>query len=140
ALAGEDHLVPPARRARHPRRFARLPGLQRAAQLRLDGRQADRLRRDARAGDRAHAHRTLRDGRGGHPHQPAAAPRPAQRHALPARPRLNPLPRAEARAGAEEEEMMAWLAVTLELEAGAAEAFGDALLEAGAQSVALEAG
>ena len=36
--------------------------------------------------------------------------------------------------------MMPWLAVTLELEAGAAEALGDALLEAGAQSVALEAG
>lgn len=36
--------------------------------------------------------------------------------------------------------MMPWLAVTLNLEAGAAEAFGDALLEAGAQSVAVEAG
>src|SRR5258706_10335804 len=36
--------------------------------------------------------------------------------------------------------MMPWLAVTLDLEAGAAEAFGDALLAAGAQSVALEAG
>jgi len=35
--------------------------------------------------------------------------------------------------------MMPWLAVTLDLEAGAAEAFGDALLAAGAQSVALEA-
>jgi ribosomal protein L11 methyltransferase len=36
--------------------------------------------------------------------------------------------------------MSAWLAVTLEVEAGTAEAFGDALLEAGAESVALEAG
>jgi len=36
--------------------------------------------------------------------------------------------------------MMPWLAVSLDLEAGAAEAFGDALLQAGAQSVALEAG
>ena len=36
--------------------------------------------------------------------------------------------------------MMPWLAVSLDLEAGAAEAFGDALLAAGAQSVALEAG
>jgi ribosomal protein L11 methyltransferase len=36
--------------------------------------------------------------------------------------------------------MTSWLAVTLELDAGAAEAFGDALLDAGAQSVALEAG
>ena len=36
--------------------------------------------------------------------------------------------------------MMPWLAVTLDLEAGAAEAFSDALLAAGAQSVALEAG
>jgi ribosomal protein L11 methyltransferase len=36
--------------------------------------------------------------------------------------------------------MMPWLAVTLDLEAGAVEAFGDALLAAGAQSVALEAG
>lgn len=36
--------------------------------------------------------------------------------------------------------MMPWLAVTLDLEAGTAEAFGDALLAAGAQSVALEAG
>jgi len=36
--------------------------------------------------------------------------------------------------------MMTWLAVSLDLEAGAAEAFGDALLAAGAQSVALESG
>ncbi len=36
--------------------------------------------------------------------------------------------------------MSDWLAVTLDLEAGTAEAFGDALLEAGAQSVAVEAG
>jgi ribosomal protein L11 methyltransferase len=36
--------------------------------------------------------------------------------------------------------MMPWLAVTLDLDAGAAEAFGDALLAAGAQSVALEPG
>jgi ribosomal protein L11 methyltransferase len=36
--------------------------------------------------------------------------------------------------------MTSWLAVTLELEAGAAEALSDALLEAGAQSVALESG
>lgn len=36
--------------------------------------------------------------------------------------------------------MMPWLAVTLDLEAEAADAFGDALLAAGAQSVALEPG
>jgi ribosomal protein L11 methyltransferase len=36
--------------------------------------------------------------------------------------------------------MSAWLAVTLDLEAGTADAFGDALLAAGAQSVALESG
>ena len=36
--------------------------------------------------------------------------------------------------------MTSWLAVTLEVEAGAAEALGDALLDAGAQSVALESG
>jgi ribosomal protein L11 methyltransferase len=36
--------------------------------------------------------------------------------------------------------MSAWLAVTLDVEAGTAETFGDALLAAGAQSVALEAG
>lgn len=36
--------------------------------------------------------------------------------------------------------MMPWLAVSLDVEAGAAEAFSDALLEAGAQSVAVEAG
>ena len=47
AFAGQDHLLPPARRARHPRRLARLPGLHRAAELRLDDRQGDRLRRDA---------------------------------------------------------------------------------------------
>jgi ribosomal protein L11 methyltransferase len=35
---------------------------------------------------------------------------------------------------------MPWLALTLEVERAAAEAFSDALLEAGAQSVALEAG
>src|SRR6185436_11736662 len=138
-LAGEDHLVSPARRAGNPRRLARLPGLQRAAELRFDGRQAHRLRRDARAGDRAHAHRALGDGGRGHPDQPAAAPGPAQRYALPAWRRLDPLPRAEARPGAEEEEMT-WLAVTVEVDAGAAEAMGDALLDAGAESVALEFG
>ena len=36
--------------------------------------------------------------------------------------------------------MTPWLAVTLQVEAGAAEALGDALLDAGAQSVALESG
>lgn len=36
--------------------------------------------------------------------------------------------------------MMPWLAVSLDVEVAAAEAFGDALLEAGAQSVAVEAG
>ena len=36
--------------------------------------------------------------------------------------------------------MIAWLAVSLDVAGGTAEAFGDALLEAGAQSVAVEAG
>ena len=44
-----------ARRARHPRRQPRLLRLQRAALLRLADRQADRPRRHARHGDRAHA-------------------------------------------------------------------------------------
>ena len=65
-----------------------------------------------------HAHRALRDGGGGHPDQHPAAPRAAQRHALHARRRVDPLPRAEARAGAEEEEVMPWLALTLQVEAG----------------------
>ena len=44
---GTHHVLPRARRARHPRRLARLPGLLRAAELRLDDRQGHRLRRHA---------------------------------------------------------------------------------------------
>jgi acetyl-CoA carboxylase biotin carboxylase subunit len=51
-----------ARRPGHPLRLARLRQLLRAAALRLADRQADRLRRHARAGDRAHARGALRDG------------------------------------------------------------------------------
>src|SRR6185436_5443851 len=138
ALAGENHLLPSARRTRHPRRFARLPGLHGAAQLRLDDRQSDRLRRQPRAGDGAHAHRALGDGGRGHPDQHPAAPRAHERYALHARRRVDPLPRAEAGAGADQEEVMPWHALTLRVDGTAAEAFSDALLEAGAQSVAME--
>src|ERR1044071_2168387 len=51
AFAGEDHVVSPARRPGHPCRLARLPGLHGAPQLRFDGRQGDRVRREPRAGD-----------------------------------------------------------------------------------------
>ncbi len=53
AVAGTFDVVAHAGRPGHPRRFARLQRLFRAAELRFDDRQADRLRRDARAGDQA---------------------------------------------------------------------------------------
>src|SRR5713226_4857281 len=108
------------------------------AQLRLDDRQGNRLRRQPRAGHRPHARRAVRNGRGRHPDQYSAAPRNAERHPLPARRRVDPLPRAEARPGTEKEEMMPWLSLTLQVDAAAAERFTQALLDAGAQSVSLE--
>ena len=69
ALARAHHAVPRGRRPRHPLRLARLRQLLRAAALRLADRQADRLRRHARAGHRAHARGALRDGDRGHPDQ-----------------------------------------------------------------------
>ena len=48
AFARTHHVVASAGRAGHPRGFARLPELLRAAQLRLDDRQGDRVRRHAR--------------------------------------------------------------------------------------------
>ncbi len=139
AVAGKDHLLPSARRTRHPGRLARLPGLHRPAQLRLHGGQGHRLWRDARAGHEPHAHRALRDGGRRHPDEHPAAPRALERHALHARRRVHPLPRAEAGAGTEEEEVMPWIALTLEVDAEAAEAMSEALMEAGAQSVAIDA-
>ena len=47
AVAGTHHVVASARRAGHPRRLARVPELLRAAVLRLDDRQGDRVRRHA---------------------------------------------------------------------------------------------
>src|SRR6185295_14389993 len=79
-----------------------------------------------------------RDGGGRDPDQHSAAPRAAERHQLHARRGVDPLPRAEAGPGAEQEEVMPWRALTLRVDRAAAEAFSDALLEAGAQSVALE--
>src|SRR5438105_153616 len=139
AFAGQDHLVPSARRSRHPRRLARLPGLHRAAVLRLDGRQGHRLRRFARAGDRAHANRAFRNGGGGHPDQHSAAPRAPQRHALSARRRLHSLSRAAARAGREQEKVMPWLSLSVSIDAASADEFSDALLLAGAQSTTIDA-
>src|SRR4051794_13835032 len=138
AVAWQDNVLPPARRAWHPRRFAHLPGLQRSPELRFDDRQGHRLRRKPRAGDRADAHRAIRNGRGGYPDQHPAASRPPQRHALRARRSLDPLPRAETGAGAEKKEVMSWLAVTLQVDTRAADALSEALLEAGADSVSLE--
>ena len=77
AVAGPHRVLPSAGRTGHPRRFAHLRRLHGAAQLRLDDRQADRLRRDARPGDPAHAHRALRNGHRGDPDQHPAAPRAA---------------------------------------------------------------
>ena len=63
AVARPHHRVASAGRPGHPRRFARVPELFRAAQLRLDDRQGHRVRRHARAGDRADARRAVGDGR-----------------------------------------------------------------------------
>ena len=101
ALARPDHLLPPARRPGDPGRLARLSRLRRAAELRLDDRQGDRVRRDARSGDPPDADRALGDGRRGHPHQHPPAPGVARRHPFPPRRDEHPLPRAEARAGGE---------------------------------------
>src|SRR5690349_7498729 len=141
-LAGAHHGLSPAGRAGHPRGLARLLGLHRPAKLRLAYRESDRLRRLARAGDRAHAHRPLRDGGRGHSDQHPAPPRAPERPALPARRYLDPLPRAEARRGDEEKEevAVAWLSITVELEPAQAEALSEALIDAGADSVALEPG
>src|SRR5690606_12365726 len=99
--------------------------------------------------------RPLGDGRRGHQHRHSAASPPARRPALPARGRVHPVPGAEARRGTEEEvalartrqftagrsgcgDVMPWLSVTLEVDAAQADTLSDALLEAGAHSVALE--
>src|SRR4029434_2030971 len=103
-------------------------------ELRFDGRQGDRLRRHAGAGHEPHAHRAFRDGGRRHPDQHSPAPRAPERYQLHARRRVDPLSGAEARPGTEEEEVMPWRAVTLLVEAGAAEAMSEALLEAGAHS------
>src|SRR5213075_2766941 len=73
-----------------------------------------------------------------HPDEHSAAPRAPERHALRARRHVDPLSRAETRLGAEQEKVMAWLALRVDVERGGADALSDALLEAGAQSVALE--
>ncbi len=60
AVAGPDHRLAPAGRPRRARRLARLQRLLRSAQLRLDDRQGDLLRRHARAGAGPHANRACR--------------------------------------------------------------------------------
>ncbi|MGF6370116.1 acetyl/propionyl-CoA carboxylase alpha subunit [Paraburkholderia sp. RAU6.4a] len=74
AVTGTPDLVAYAGRSRHPRRFARLQWLFRAAELRFDDRQADRLRRHARTGDHADAHRAVGNGGRRYSDQHPAAP------------------------------------------------------------------
>ena len=84
-------------RAGHPRRFARLSQLFRSAVLRFDDRQGHRVRRHARAGDRADAHRAVRNGGRRHQDEHSAAPGTAARREIPARRNVDPLSRREAR-------------------------------------------
>ena len=67
-----------------PRRFARVPELFRAAQLRLDDRQGDCVRRHARPGNRPHAHCVIRDDRRRDQDQHPAASGTAARRQIPA--------------------------------------------------------
>ena len=111
---GQDHVLSSAGRPRHPRRLARLPGLHGAAELRLDGRQGDRLRRDA-ASRRS---RRMRIALSEMVVEGIQTNIPLHRELLNDTRFLrggvvDPLPRAEAGAGAEEEEVMPWLALAL---------------------------
>ena len=83
-----------ARRARHPRRQPRLHRLQRAAVLRFDDRQGDRLRRYARHSDRAHAQRARGNGGRGDQDQHPAAPGDIQPLRIPPGRHGHPLSRA----------------------------------------------
>src|SRR3982074_2710885 len=122
----KNYFVPSARGAGDPSRLARLSGLYRAAELRLNGWKSHRLRCRQESSDRSHAHRSVGNGGGRNPDQHPPSPRPAGRHALHSRWSLDSLPRAEAGGGAQEE-VMAWLSLMLDVDAGAAEALSDAL-------------
>src|SRR3546814_9242669 len=76
ALARPDPALPRPRRPWRARGFARLRRLSRAAELRLDDRQADRPRRLPRTGHLPHARVADRDGRLRHHDQPPASASP----------------------------------------------------------------
>ena len=80
ALSGSRAPVARAGRAGNPGRQPRLYGLQRAAVLRLDDRQGDRLRRHARHRHRAHAQ--CARGNGGRGHQNQHSPPPGDIQSL----------------------------------------------------------
>jgi D-alanine-D-alanine ligase-like ATP-grasp enzyme len=86
-----DHRPAPARRPRRPRRHPHLPGLPRAAVLRLDDRQADRARLRPRDRDRAHEHGAARDRDRRHQDQRPAAPGDHARRGLHRRRHEHPL-------------------------------------------------
>src|SRR5258708_7714707 len=97
AIARTHYVLSPTGGTRHPGRYAYLPGLHRAAQLRLVDRQGHRLWGGPRPGDPAYAHRTLRNGNRGHPDQhPASSGTPARQPRHQGRGE-HTLPRAEAR-------------------------------------------
>ncbi len=75
ALAGHDHLFPPAGRPRRARRFGRLSGLPHPALLRLPRRQADRPRPHPQRVPDAAAPRARRVRRRRHRHDDPAVPR-----------------------------------------------------------------
>src|SRR5262249_46664678 len=104
-----------------------------------DGRQGHRLWHEPGAGDCPDAHRAVGNGGRGHPNEYRAASRAAERHPRAARRRVDSLPRAEARPGADQEEVMPLLALRVEVPPELAEPLSDALLEQGAQSVCIEA-
>ncbi len=93
-VAGPHHDVAPAGRPRRARGLACVQRLLRAAELRLDDRQAHRPRRHPRAGPGPHAHRAVGDGGRGHPDQHPAAPRADGRRQVHRRRHRHPLPRA----------------------------------------------
>src|SRR5262249_37531231 len=130
-FARAHHLVAPAGRTGHSRRFARVSELLRAAELRLDDRQSDRLRRLARASDGAHARRTVGNDRRGHQDQHPAAPGIVARRQVHAGWRVHSLPRRTNG----EKEGMSFIALRFDTTASEAEAWSDALLDAGALSI-----
>ena len=94
---GPGEAVPRAGRAGHPRRQPPVQRLHRAAVLRFADRQAHRLRRGSRHGDRAHEERAVGNGHRGHQDQHPAAPGDLQPRRVQGRRAGHSLPGAAAR-------------------------------------------